>query len=51
MLKNQEEKERYTDLKIDIFYFGESFIRTSFGNDGNEDGDWGDENTKPVGTF
>lgn len=51
LLKNQTEKERYTDLKIEVKYFEESFIRTSFGDDGNLDGDWGDENAKPVGTF
>lgn len=51
ILKNQTEKERYVDLEIKISYFEESFIRTSFGDDGNNDGDWDDENTKPAGAF
>ena len=51
MLKNQTEKKSYTDLEIEIRYFEESFIRTSFGNDGNDDSDWGDENAKPIGAF
>ena len=48
MAKKQNEKYPYTSLEIEIIYFGESFIRTSFGNDGNDD-DWEDENVKPVG--
>ena len=50
MLKNQTEKERYADLEIEISYFEELFIRTSYDNDGNSDEDWGDENAK-LGTF
>ena len=50
MLKSQMEKERYADLEIRISYFEESFIRTSYGNDGNDD-DWGDENANPIGAF
>ena len=49
--KDRDKKERYADLKIEIRYFEESFIRTSYGDDGNNDGGWGDENAKPVGTF
>ena len=50
MLKNQIEKAFYADLEIEVSYFEESFIRTSYGNDGNSDEDWGDENAKS-GTF
>lgn len=49
--KNETGKERYTDLMIEISYFEASFIRTSVGDDGNDDGGWGDENARPAGTF
>ena len=51
ILKNQKKKGRYVDLEIKINYFEESFIRTSIGDDGNNDGDWGDEIAKPIGSF
>ena len=50
MLKNQIEKALYADLEIEISYFEESCIRTSYDNDGNSDEDWGDENAQ-LGTF
>ena len=49
LFKKQEAKGRYADLEMKISYFEESFIRTSFGNDGNDDGNWDDENA--IGTF
>ena len=51
ILKDYSKKARYINCEIQITYFSESFIRTSIGNDGNDDGDWGDENAKPMGTF
>ena len=48
--KEQKQKEHYADLEIEIRYFEESVVRTSFGDDGNED-DWGDENANPIGIF
>ena len=51
VFKNQTDKKRYADLEVEISYFEESFIRTSIGNDGNNDGDWDDENARPSGAF
>lgn len=51
MLKEKIKKKRYADLEIEVSYFKESFITTSIGDDGNNDGDWGDENAKPTGSF
>ena len=50
-LNSQSEKESYADLEIEVKYFEESFIRTSIGDDGNEDGNWDDENANPKGDF
>lgn len=49
--RNPADKQRYAALEIEVVYFGASFIRTSFGDDGNDDGGWGDENAKPMDTF
>ena len=49
--KPQPEKRYYNDLGIEIICFKESFIRTSYGNDGNDDGNWDDEYTNPLGKF
>ena len=35
-------KKPYDKLEIEIVFFEDSFIRTSFGDDGNN-GDWNDE--------
>ena len=50
-LNSQSEKESYADLEIKVKYFEESFIRTSIGDDGNEDSNWDDENANPKGNF
>ena len=42
------EKKKYIPPEIEEILFGESFIRTSFGNDGNFDEDWDDENANPI---
>ena len=40
-------KEKVYEMPIlEIIFFTECIVRTSFGDDGN-DGDWDDENTNP----
>lgn len=41
----KKQKKPYEELELEIVFFEESFIRTSFGNDGNEDENWDDEFT------
>ena len=42
----ETEKEPYQALEVKIDLFEESFIRTSFGNDGFDD--WEDEDAQPI---
>ena len=50
-MEKEKRKKPYTEIEIEIILFEESFIRTSYGDDGNFDGDWEDENVKPTGAF
>ncbi len=47
-MQRENEKEKYEPLKITALLVYEDVIRTSYGNDGNTDGDWEDDNTQPV---
>lgn len=44
----QEEKEKYKALKLTCIFLHTDIVRTSYANDGNNDGDWEDDNAKPV---
>ena len=43
-----KKKKIFKGLEVEILLVTEDLIRTSYGNDGNVDGDWEDENVQPI---
>ena len=44
----KEEKEKYKALKLTCIFLHADIVRTSYGNDGNTDDNWEDDNTSAV---
>ena len=47
-MRKDDKKEIYEPLMLTCIFLRGDIIRTSYGNDGNTDGDWEDDNVQIV---
>lgn len=44
----QRKRKAYNELQCEILRLEVCIVRTSYGNDGNGDANWDDENAQPI---
>ena len=47
-MEKKNKKEIYKPLKLVCIFMHADIVRTSYGNDGNTDGNWEDDNAQPI---